>query len=368
MNRQRKYGQFFTPDSMCSWVLEKIDSIKKIGGNVLEPSFGKGDFLKSILEYKTDNLVGVEIDEEHFQNFDSTGHSNLMTFNEDFLYFDSQLTYDFIIGNPPYIELCYSFYSKEEQKEVKKAWSSISNGRINLVHIFLKKSFDLLNDDGIIAFLLPSSILTSPIYKKIRLEIFNNYTIEFLKEDVDFPDVAINVSLIILRKINGHKKYFFVNEDNYFIMENWDNFSKTKTIKDFGFKVSIGEVVWNQNKKLLTSDTNHNLLVYSSNIIKDGLDLSPSRGRLGHIQMNTIRHKNCIIFPRTVSKSLKFHFVKGNQNMIFENHVLVLTNPDEELLEKFYQKLVQGNYDILLKSFFNSSNLTKSELLSLPFN
>jgi hypothetical protein len=52
--------------------------------------------------------------------------------------------------------------------------------------------------------------------------------------------------------------------------------------------------------------------------------------------------------------------------MIFENHVLVLTNNNLELLDKFYFNLKSGSYDKLLNSFFNSSNLTKSELLSLP--
>ena len=37
-------------------------------------------------------------------------------------------------------------------------------------------------------------------YKKIRKEIFDKYTIEFLKEDVNFKGVAIKVSLLVIRK------------------------------------------------------------------------------------------------------------------------------------------------------------------------
>ena len=86
-----------------------------------------------------------------------------------------------------------------------------------------------------------------------------------------------------------------------------------------------------------------------------------------HIKNKEVRYTNCIIFPRTVSKKIKFYFVKDNQNYIFENHVLVLTHPDLDMLEKFYKNLKSGIYNELLNSFFNSSNLTKGELLSLPF-
>jgi adenine-specific DNA-methyltransferase len=226
----------------------------------------------------------------------------------------------------------------------------------------------MLNDDGIIAFLLPSSVLTSPIYKKIRKEIFDNYTIEFLKEDINFKGVAIKVSLLIIRKNKKNNNFFFVNNDNYFIMENYSNFKNTKTIKDYGFDVSIGEIVWNQKREILTDDSSKNLLIYSNNIKFDSLDISSNRDRKQYIIHDNIKHENCIIFPRTISKKIKFHYVRNNKNMIFENHVLVLTNKNLELLDKFYINLKSGLYDKLLNSFFNSSNLTKSELLSLPLD
>lgn len=227
----------------------------------------------------------------------------------------------------------------------------------------------MLNDDGIIAFLLPSSILTSPVYKKIRKEIFDNYTIEFLKEDVNFKNVAIKVSLLIIRKNKNNNNFFFINNDNYFIMEKYNNFKNTKTIKDYGFNVSVGEIVWNQKKDILTDDSNENILIYSNNIKYDKLDIiGNNRDRKQYIKHNIIKHENCIVFPRTISKKIKFCYIRNNKNMIFENHVLILTNENLELLEKFYFNLKSGIYDNLLNSFFNSSNLTKSELLSLTLD
>ncbi len=150
-------------------------------------------------------------------------------------------------------------------------------------------------------------------------------------------------------------------------MENYLNFKQTKTLKDYGFDVSIGEVVWNQEKSLLTENQNDNVLIYSDNIEYDSLNLDAFRkGRKRFIKDKSVKYQNCIVFPRTVSKIIKFHYIKDNNRYIFENHVLVMTNKDTKMLDKFYEKLKSGVYDELLNSFFNSSNLTKGELLSLP--
>jgi tRNA1(Val) A37 N6-methylase TrmN6 len=170
MNKS-EYGQFFTQKNMCESILDRVNNIKNIKGSILEPSFGCGNFIHSLSKFSDISVDAVEIDETHFEKFISEGNIfnfNLNTIKMDFLEFENSKQYDFIIGNPPYIEICYSFYDKIKQEKIKKEYDGISNGRINLVHIFLKRSFDMLKSDGVIVFLLPSAILTSPTYKSIR--------------------------------------------------------------------------------------------------------------------------------------------------------------------------------------------------------
>lgn len=363
MEYKSEYGQFFTSQDMCKNVIDIVNNIKPLTGYVLEPSFGNGNFIKYLTNYDV-NVDGVEIDGEHFNSYKN---DKVNLYNEDFLFYDNR-KYDFIIGNPPYIELCYSFYNKKQQEQIKKEYKGISNGRINLVHIFMKRSMDMLNDDGIIAYLLPSAILTSPTYKNIRQDIYKNYNIEYLVEDISFQNVAIKVCLLVIRKTKNNDKYFYLNNDNYFIMKDYAKFDKSdKTLKDIGFDVSIGEIVWNQHKDKL-DDKEGNILVYSSNIDRNSfeLQLNSNREKKQYIQDITIKYQNCIIFPRTVSKKIKYYYVENNTNMVFENHVLVLTHENKAMLDKVYENLNNGIYDDLLVSFFNSSNLTKGELLSLP--
>lgn len=360
-----KYGQFFTQKDLCMEVIDEINKINKISGRILEPSFGTGNFLDVLNDIDNIKIDAIEVDKLHFKNYKS---NSINLFNMDFIEFNPDYMYDFIIGNPPYIEVCYSFYDESKRLKIKKEYSEISNGRLNLVHIFMKKSFDMLSDGGIIAFLLPSSILTSSTYKKIRKIIFENFNIEYLKENVNFKGVAIKVSLLIIKKTSNKGDYFYVNGDNFFIMESYEKFKSDKTLKDMGFSVSIGEVTWNHEKDNLTDDIQEKRLIYSDNLAYDGLNLNVFRkNRRRYIKNKDIKYKNCIIFPRTLSKKIKFHYVLDNKNFVFENHVLVLTHENKLLIDKFYKKLKSGYYDDLLNSFFNSSNLTKSELLSLPF-
>lgn len=363
-SKEGKYGQFFTDIIMCDEVLEIVNSIKPIGGAILEPSFGTGNFIESLMKYNFDVVDGVEVDTEKFNGYKN---DRVNLYNDDFLLHEFKRKYDFIIGNPPYIEVCYSFYDSIRQEEVKKKYSGLSNGRLNLVHAFMKDSMENLNDDGIIAYLLPSSVLTSPIYKGVRESIYNNFDVVYLKEDVSFSGVAIKVSLLIIRKTENTGKYFFISNGNYFIMSDYEKFIGTKTLKDFGFDVSVGDVIWNNKKDILSKNsTNNNILLYSSNIKYDGIILENNK-RLQYIDSDNITHKTGIVFPRTVSKKVKFFYIENNDKYLFENHTLVLINKDKSLLDKFYLRLKSGFYNELLNSFFNSSNLTKGELLSLPF-
>jgi adenine-specific DNA-methyltransferase len=359
-----QFGQFFTEEDLCKNVLEIVNTIKPIGGNILEPSFGDGEFIKCLSAYNYTSLDGIEIDKSHFNKCKVP---NTFLYNMDFLEFSPSKKYDFIIGNPPYIELCYSFYNKDMQDLINQRYTGLSNGRINLVHIFMKESIDMLNDDGVIAYLLPSAILTSPIYKSIRKLIFNNFNVEYLDEDVKFKGVAIKVCLLIIKKTKNNNNYFYINGDNYFITTNYNAFSEHQTLKDVGFDVSIGEVVWNQKKEYLTDDPTDKVLIYSSNVGKNEIIIGSKRERKQYIKGHDIKYQNCIVVPRTIAKVIKYALVENNKNYIFENHTLVLHHSDLEMLRKVYQNLHNGRYDNILTSFFNSSNLSKGELLSLPF-
>ena len=294
-------------------------------------------------------------------------------FNNDFIYNNITKKYNFIVGNPPYIELTYSFYTKEQQKELNKLYKASCDGRMNLTHIFIYKCLDLLKDDGILAFLVPSSILTSPYYNKIRSLIHESCDVLHVKNDVNFKGVAIKVSLIVIKKTDKiTDNHILKYGNNIYFSENVNGFPKQIiTLKDEGFKVNIGEVVWNQHKEKLTDENNigTKTLVYSTHLGKDSLEISKvsNQEKKMYIVWDNVKYTDCILMPRTISKKVKYYYLKNNTEYVFENHVLVITNEDKSKLDILYSKLKNNDFEKYISLYFNSSNLSAEEVLNLPY-
>jgi adenine-specific DNA-methyltransferase len=368
--KQQQYGQYFTENNQVNDIVNIIKKHADLSGECLEPSFGDGAFIDVFKDYNL-NIDAYEIDTEIFK--DKFNLINVNLFNKDFIYNEITKKYNFIVGNPPYIELTYSFYDKEQQKELSKLYKASCDGRMNLTHIFIYKCLELLEEDGILAFLVPSSILTSPYYNKIRSLIHENCNILHIKNDVNFKNVAIKVSLIIIQKTKNVTEDFILKYGkNIYFSENVVGFPKQIiSLKDEGFKVSIGEVVWNQHKEKLTNenDIETKTLVYSTHIGKDKLEITDIKNqeKKKYIVWENIKHTNCILMPRTISKKLKFYYLKNNNEYVFENHVLVITNKDKSKLDNLYLKLKNDDFEKYIGLYFNSSNLSAEEVLNLPY-
>ena len=57
--------------------------------------------------------------------------------------------------------------------------------------------------------------------------------------------------------------------------------------------------------------------------------------------------------------------IKDNENYVFENHVLVITHDDIEKLKELNEVIL--NLSTEFSKFFNSSNLTATELLNFSY-
>ena len=368
--KQQQYGQYFTENTLVKYTLDVVKDYSYLNGDCLEPSFGDGDFIEELKNYDL-NIDAYEIDTEIFK--DKFDLSNVKLFNSDFIYNNITKKYNFIVGNPPYIELTYSFYTKEQQKELNKLYKASCDGRMNLTHIFIYKCLDLLKDDGILAFLVPSSILTSPYYNKIRSLIHESCDVLHVKNDVNFKGVAIKVSLIVIKKTDKiTDNHILKYGNNIYFSENVNGFPKQIiTLKDEGFKVNIGEVVWNQHKEKLTDENNigTKTLVYSTHLGKDSLEISKvsNQEKKMNIVWDNVKYTDCILMPRTISKKVKYYYLKNNTEYVFENHVLVITNEDKSKLDILYSKLKNNDFEKYISLYFNSSNLSAEEVLNLPY-
>lgn len=358
MNLKHEYGQYFTEEKLSDFVVKKTLPHTNNPKRILEPSFGDGQFVRSLLkEVQNAEIDAYEIDSEVY--VDVEGANCYLT---DFLFSENNKKYHLIIGNPPYIELPYSFYKGDDLLKFKNNFERIGRGRVNLVHAFFDKSFQLLENGGILSFLLPTTVLTSPWYNDIRRTIYEKYTILDLVDDIKFKGVSQKICLLILKKEVTNNKPLIEKKGDAFVISTDIDRTVGSTIKNLGFKVGIGPYCWSHHKEKLNSDQNGVKLLYSSYIGENTIVEVENRNPLKKKYINVTDYEiipNVIVFPRTSSKKLKMVLIENNEYLI-ENHVVFITSENLSQLKKLYSYLIQNKKQI--ENLLNSTTLSKFEV------
>jgi hypothetical protein len=362
MKLKHNYGQYFTNDKLVNIVLDKTLKHVNNFNNCLEPSYGDGSFIYNLKQRNPDlEIDAFEIDSEIFLPI-----KNVNCQLNDFLFYNHTKKYSLIVGNPPYIELVYSFYNDEYKYKFKKMFSKKGRGRVNLVHAFFDTSFNLIENDGVISFLLPSSILTSPWYNDIRKTIYDDFSIKELIENIKFEGVSIQVCLLVIKKEKTSTKKYIVKKGNtYQINANEIQNSNCETIKKYGFDVGVGQYCWSHYTDKLNNENIGTKLLYSTYIKKNSIvenNISNVKKKKFLNIENPKVLSNVIVFPRTSSKEVRMVLLRDN-TFVLENHVIYIKHDDVTKLIELYNYL-NLNRELILH-LLNSTNLTKTEVENL---
>ena len=130
---EKDYQFYPTPKSLADKLFSMLRFKKSKYRNILEPSAGKGDLIRSFmsdLDYYDERTITFYCCEKDKNlcnilsalNKDSRYDSNIKIVGSDFLEFDSIETYDLIIMNPPF---------RDGEKHLLHALNYIVNGEIN---------------------------------------------------------------------------------------------------------------------------------------------------------------------------------------------------------------------------------------------
>jgi len=211
----KQLGQYFTKDITLQAKVNEF--IKNKPKTILEPSVGRGDLVKSVLNifpkmkfdcYEIDETIDFMIDTE-------------CIVIGDFLKTKIKKKYKTIIGNPPYVK-------------TKKG---------NLYIYFIDKCIDLLKNKGELIFVIPSDFfkLTSaiPTIKKMMdngsvTDIFHPHN-----ENL-FENASIDVIVFRYCKDKSLEKQVMYNDELLYIVESGGllSFSKTKD----NYKTALNEL------------------------------------------------------------------------------------------------------------------------------
>jgi len=381
-------GIYFTHPTTIQKNLKYLDKYMKNVKSILEPSFGTGEYISALINSKTDNahITGIELNKtiyDSVMNSNTFDHDQIDLLNEDFIQYDfKDKKYDLIIGNPPYFVI--------KKKDVNEDYLQYFDGRPNMFVLFVLKSLDLLADNGILSFVLPRNFQNCLYFNKVRQKVYNEFEILNLFEcDDNYIETKQKTIILIIRKkekmtksiLNKNKLFVVEQAMNAFgTRENIKTIKKlmegTKTLEQMGFKVTVGKVVWNQNKQILTSDKNKTRLVYSSDISDKTLVFKEYSNEA---KKNFIDKKGqtgpILVLNRGYGVGdYKFEYCLINETFeyLIENHLICIEHiaqiDDEELIKK-YETIIESfendKTHEFIKTYFGNNAINTTELCKI---
>jgi adenine-specific DNA-methyltransferase len=391
-------GIYFTPPKTIVRCLDilSIHRATTTFNNILEPSCGSCEFVDKIKNYyPTATITGVEYNKTIYDNIKNkydNNSDNIKIVEADFLKTTYNEKYDLIIGNPPYYVI--------KKADVDKQYYNYFEGRPNIFILFIIKSLSLLTDDGILCFILPKSFLNCLYYNKTRKHIYDNYLILSIIEcDDNYIDTEQPTIIFIIQKNDSmdsrreNDKYILKHLANDYIIFSTcevierlnELYINATTLNILNFKVFVGNIVWNENKSLLTDDPLKTRLIYSTDIINNALSI---KNYTNNEKKNYINKKGSTESLLVINRGygvgnynfeyslINCEFTDGLLNIIeylIENHLICIryegqADADTELIDKYvqiYRSFGDERTVEFIKLYFGNSAINTTELSNI---
>jgi hypothetical protein len=222
------------------------------------------DTEKSILE---NNLYGVDINEESVEiaklslwlrtarkdrklsNLNSNikcGNSLIddpevagdkaFNWNEEFPEIMQNGGFDVVIGNPPYLRVQGLRENFEKESEFYEKYYKSATGRFDIYVLFMERSFELINKQGLVSFILPHKFLVSDFGEGIRKFFVKNIAVKSILHfgsEMVFADASTYTCIINLSQKNSVVKFKQIKPNEIFNsfdfeLANYNSLSKEK--------------------------------------------------------------------------------------------------------------------------------------------
>lgn len=225
-------GQYMTPSNITKEIVNDISSSFVDDSLYIEPSFGTGNFIKSLLDsgVKPEDILGIELDTELFN---SSGLSIKELYNINFYDFNETINrYIHFIGNVPFRTPALSLRShREEIKRLTKKYN-VRGIREEAV-FFILKSLEVIEISGMggrISYIIPKNLLTTnskffKTFHRLLEDKFEIISITDLPKNI-FDGAVLDTCVLDMRyDISSNKKKVIKNNTEYWTFN--DIFKRT---------------------------------------------------------------------------------------------------------------------------------------------
>lgn len=332
---RRALGQYMTPEYVRDKLLDSVELKPSL--RVLDPSVGTGEFLRAAEERCPGMmLTGWDIDTSIARIAEKNAPSASIVVRDALSHWEGD-NFDLIIGNPPYFQF-------DASPELRAAYAPVISGRPNIFAMFFMASLSVLSPNGVLAFVVPTSMNTGAYFENLRNYLLSKSSIEHLEilsDSNHFLDAQTSVQILVLRNGAQSNKYVFRREEleaNFSrVMFTLDpdqldeSFAGAKTIWDLGFVTRTGTVVWNQNKHKLhmSPGIGSTRLLWAHDITSAGeISRLPLEGKPAWISGVKPLYGPALIVNRIVGSvgkaQIRVAVVPEGLEFVAENHVNVI--------------------------------------------
>jgi len=368
-------GIYFTPPST---VIKNIRYLKKLNMNferILEPSCGTGEFLNALSsQLPESSIVAVEKNTTIYDSLQNQFPERIQIYNDDFITRNIDDKFNLIIGNPPYFVL--------KKKDVPSIYNDYYTGRPNIFIIFIIKSLSLLAEDGILSFVLPKSFTNCLYYDNTRKFINENYTILNIEncDDKYIETKQETITFVIQNKKPQKKNKYVLKINNFTIFGSKKMITKIKklyknstNLDKLGFTVNVGNVVWNQCKDILTTDSTQTRLIYTSDISNKQLGCKQYKNEQKKNYINKKgENKPLLVLNRGYgvgTYNFEYCLINCDFDYLIENHLVCIRpkeNTTDDILIAMYKKIMSSfeneKTKEFIKLYFGNSAVNTTEL------
>ena len=445
-NMRGEFGVYYTPPAISRHLMDLAKQAGTDWGSarVLDPACGGGAFLAPLarrmlqtLEGKSteqkahhiaSHLAGLEIDpfaawlsqvflEIVFREdcHDFSGYLPTLVQILDTLKESPQPSFDLVIGNPPYGRVRLS-------KEDREKFENSLYGHANLYGLFTDQALSFVKQGGQVAFVTPTSFLAGQYFKNLRQLLGQkappvSFAFISARNNV-FENVLQETMLAVYHRagdeVRGNIQVLDVADpDQLQVMpvgtfqlppdpsEPWAmprtqeqarlvqrTWSMPTRLRDLGFKVRTGPLVWNRHKPQLRDDSGpgHYPLIWAESVSADGSFRfrAEKRGHKPYFEIVPPRdnwlaiERPCVLLQRTTAKEQKRRliaaelpeaFLQKHGKAVVENHLnmIVPINGEPALSPRTIAALMNSRImDQIFRCINGSVAVSAYELEALP--